>query len=419
MRDLLADPESSQPFPLENHELVFHEAASRLIFLDHLDRDLDADLIIFLSRHSSEHPLPVLTVHVTGNIGPAKLGGVPGSLAVASPPWMHTVLCNLQKNAPEGYRATYEVTHHGPTELSTPSFFVEIGSTEKEWNDARAGYAAALSVLEADPADTIQVLGIGGTHYARRQTEIALQSRAAFGHIVHSRFVTTLDRVMLAALAEKSHAHAAYIDKKAITAGEIDLVGTALTDLGIPLLSERELLQLRHISWATWKQIRKTAEEIQPGSAVEVSARIRDGILRFVKLPDDLVAEAVRVDLSGLKKGIGQLPIVSLSSGGIPVLPVFMTTEENPAPVLNDLISLCVTLICSGETTAVEGDRLIICREKFDPEKARSLGIPQGPLYGELMKSRTITINGREITPDMVRTRTLLCIRIPGLERLT
>ena len=119
---------------------------------------------------------------------------------------MHAVLCNLKKNAPEGYQATYEVTHHGPTELSTPSFFVEIGSTEKEWTDARAGSAVALSVLEADPTDTVNVLGIGGTHYARRETEIALRSRAAFGHIVHSRFVASLDPAMLAALAEKSHA---------------------------------------------------------------------------------------------------------------------------------------------------------------------------------------------------------------------
>ena len=418
MEDLLAVPGSPRPYPLECHELVFHEAADRLIVLDHVDKELDADLIIFLSRHSSEHPLPVLTVHVTGNIGPARLGGVAGSLAVASPPWMRAVLCNLTKNAPEGYRATYEVTHHGPTELSTPSFFVEIGSTEKEWNDARAGTAVALSILEADPTDTVNVLGIGGTHYARRETEIALRSRAAFGHIVHSRFVSSLDPATLAALAEKSQANAVYIDKKAITPGEMERVGAALADLGIPRLSEHEFIQLRHISWSTWEKIRKTADELYPGSTVEISARIMDGSPLPVSLPEDLLAEAARVDLTGLKKGIGQIPVVSLSSGGIPLLPVFITTEKNPALVLNDLISLCVTLICSGETTAVEGDRLIISRTRFDPEKARSLGIPPGPIYGDLMKGRTVDVGGREITPDMVRTRTVTCILIPGLERL-
>jgi len=418
MEDLLAVTGSMRPYPLEYHELVFHEADDRLIILDHVDKELDADLIIFLSRHSSEHPQPVLTVHVTGNIGPARLGGVAGSLAVASPRWMHAVLCNLRKNAPEGYQATYEVTHHGPTELSTPSFFVEIGSTEKEWTDARAGSAVALSVLEADPTDTVNVLGIGGTHYARRETEIAFRSRASFGHIVHSRYVASLEPAMLAALAEKSHADAVYIDKKAITPSEMDMVGTALAVLGIPRLSEHDLIQLRHISWSTWEAIRKTAEELHPGSAVEISAGIKDGSPLPVRLPEDLIAEAARVDLPGLKEGIGQIPVVSLSSGGIPLLSVFITTEKNPASVLNDLISLCVTLICSGETTAVEGDRLIISRTRFDPEKARSLGIPQGPIYGDLMKGRTVDVGGREITPDMVRTRTVTCILIPGLERL-
>ena len=418
MEDLLADPESSHPFPLEYHELVFHEATTRLIFLDHIDDELDADLIIFLSRHSSENPLPVLTVHVTGNIGHANLGGIAGSLAVASPPWMHAVLCNFNKNAPEGYRVTYEVTHHGPTELSTPSFFVEIGSTGKEWTDARAGHAVALSVFEADPADTVNVLGIGGTHYARRETEIALRSRTAFGHIVHRRFVSSLDPVMLAALAEKSSANAVYIDKKAITPGEMEMIETALMDLGIPRLSEHELLQLRYISWSTWEDIRRSAQEMHPGSDVSISAGMKDGSPHVVRLPDDLVAETIRVNLNGLKGGIGRLPVASLSSGGNPLLPVFITTEENPALVLNDLISLCVTLICSGETTAVEGDRLIISRTRFDPEKARSLGIPCGPLFGELMKGSVVNVNGREITPDMVRTRTVTCIRIPGLEKL-
>ncbi|MDD1705473.1 MAG: D-tyrosyl-tRNA(Tyr) deacylase, partial [Methanoregulaceae archaeon] len=417
--DLMEDPALPHPLPLEYHQLVFHETTTRLNFQDHTDRELGADLIIFLSRHSSEKPLPVLTVHVTGNLGPADLGGIAGSLAVASPPWMRAVLCNLNRNAPEGYRATYEVTHHGPTELSTPSFFVEIGSTEEEWTDVRAGRAVALSVLEAKPADTINVLGIGGTHYARRETEIALRSRAAFGHIVHSRFASSLSPALLAALVRKSSANAVYIDKKSIAHHETGRIETCLTDLGIPRLSESELLQFRHISWSTWEAVRRTAEEIQPGSAVDISPEVKDGHPAPVRLPDDLVAETVRVDLRGLKEGIGRLPAASLSFGGNPVLPVFITTEENPAVVLNDLISLCVTLICSGETTAVEGDRLIIMRTRFDPEKARSLGIPRGSLYGELMKGRVVNINGREITPDMVRTRTVTCIRIPGLEKLT
>ena len=414
----MAEPGPDRPYPIEKHELIVHEADTRLIYLDNLDKELDSDLIIFLSRHSSEHPRPLLTVHVTGNIGAAGLGGIAGSLAVASPEWMHAVLGNLENLAPEGYQTTYEVTHHGPTELTTPSFFVEIGSTEKEWTDPHAGYAVARSLLESDPMDTINVLGIGGTHYARRETTIALQSRTAFGHIVHSRFVSSLDSSMIATLVQKSHARAVYIDKKAITPTEMKMVMTALGNLGIPRLSEHELLQIRNISWSTWEKIRRVAEEAVPGSDVSLSSQVKDGTPKIVRLPDELLFETIRINPDGLKAGAGNLPVATLSAKGSLMIPVFITTEENTEHVLHDLISLCVTLICSGETTAVDGDQLIISRARFDPDKARILGIPNGPLYGDLMKGITVNINGREVTPDMVRTRTITCIRIPGLERL-
>ena len=41
---------------------VFIEVGERLIHAEHVDRQTDADLVIFLSRHSSVHPVPVLTV---------------------------------------------------------------------------------------------------------------------------------------------------------------------------------------------------------------------------------------------------------------------------------------------------------------------------------------------------------------------
>jgi ribonuclease Z len=39
---------------------------------------------------------------------------------------------------------------------------------------------------------------------------------------------------------------------------------------------------------------------------------------------------------------------------------------------------------------------------KFNLKKAKSLGIPPGPLYRKLQGGKTITINGKKITPDLV-----------------
>jgi ribonuclease Z len=39
---------------------------------------------------------------------------------------------------------------------------------------------------------------------------------------------------------------------------------------------------------------------------------------------------------------------------------------------------------------------------KFNKPKALELGIPEGPLFGELQRGNDVTINGKKITPEMV-----------------
>jgi D-aminoacyl-tRNA deacylase len=413
---LLSAPRRNR-FPLEAHDLLFLETEGRLIEQDGLDQSISADLILFLSRHASVNPIPVLTTHVTGNIGNADLGGKPGSLAVAAPDWMHAVLCGLSRHAPPGYRVSYEVTHHGPSELITPSLFVEIGSTEKEWRDEQAGEAVARTVLGASPEDSIPVLGIGGTHYARRQTEIALSSRTAFGHIVHSRDSGLVGPEMLDYLVKKSRAEAVYIDRKAMYPGEVARLIAIVREGGFLRLSETDLLQLRHLSLKVWQAIRGLARTIDSTAEMNITGMVREGVLQVIEIPPELLVEALRVDGAALKEGLGRIPVVYLSTREMPVMPVFITTEENPPGILNDLISLCVTIISRGENTAIEGDMLVIRKSKFDPSVARRLGIPEGPLFGELMKGNTLNIDGREITPDMVCTSEMKRIRIPGMEK--
>src|SRR5512133_2336926 len=181
----------------------FIEVDGRLIHAEGIDKKTDADLVIFISRHSSVNPVPVLTVHITGNYREAELGGTARTLAPAAPAMMQATLRALARHCPEGYRVSYEVTHHGPTCLSHPSFFVEIGSTEKEWTDPVAGRAVAESVLSAAPQEPVPLIGFGGTHYAARETEIALTSRGAFGHIAHTREIATIDEEMVRAMMEQ------------------------------------------------------------------------------------------------------------------------------------------------------------------------------------------------------------------------
>jgi D-aminoacyl-tRNA deacylase len=395
----------------------FIEVEERLIHAEHIDDRIDADLLIFLSRHYSVNPVPVLTVHVTGNFGTADVGGTPRTLAPSAPVMMQATLRALRKHCPEGYRVSYEVTHHGPTGLIHPSFFVEIGSTEKEWTDQVAARAVAESVLSASPANPVPLIGFGGTHYATRETEIALTSRGAFGHIAHTREIAVLDEKMIRAMMAKSGAVAAYIDRKALDYKDLSTLSEMLNRLSIIRLSESEIMAMGNLSWDTYRVVREVAEQVSSGARCYPHDLQGEGNLCRVRINPDLLNETVKSDEPGLIKSLDNLPVVHLSTRDNRLLPEFITFENHSSQIINDLNTLCVKIIRNKEITATEKETLIIHKVRFDPHKARELGVPAGPSYKHLVAGQEIVINGRVITPDMVSSCSEIKIHIPGLEK--
>ena len=401
----------------DDHELVFYEVAGRLIYQDRIDEEVDADLIVFISRHASAQPVPALTVHVTGNYEAADLGGEPGVLAPAAPAWMHAILGNLAARAPEGYRVSYEVTHHGPTALRTPSLFVEIGSTATEWADPAAGRAVAESILSAAPEETINLIGFGGTHYAVRQTEIALSSRGAFGHIVPARQIRAVNPGLILQMQEASSAVAAHIDQKSLATSEVRRIERMLDDAGVLLLTESEILEAAGLAWASYLRVRSLVGEIAPGSRVHIHDLAGGGTPVAVRVSPDLVEETVKIDKVGFLAALDKLPVAHLSKGSTEVVPTFITFEEMSSQLARDITTLCVKLLLICENAVIDGDHLVLRKVRFDPEKARMLGVPKGPLFGMLAGGKAVEIEGRKITPDAVQTTSAKRIHIPGLER--
>jgi len=411
--------ESGDAFAGRGRTYTFHETEERLIHAENADAGIDADLVIFLSRHASVNPVPVLTVHVTGNFREAELGGNPRTLAPAAPAMMQATLRALARHCPEGYRVSYEVTHHGPTGLSHPSFFVEIGSTEREWADPVAGRAVAEAVLDATMVNAVPLIGFGGTHYAARETEIALSTRGAFGHIAHTREVGTLDEAMIRSMIEKSGAVAAYIDRKAIGREPLRQLTGILDAIPILRLSESEITAIGHLPWETYRAIRDLAVQAAPGARCFIHALEGTGPLAAIPIDTVLLAEAVKADEPGLIQELGTLPVVHLSSQDNRLLPVFVTFTKHSSQIINALNTLCVKIIRSNEITATERDYLIIKKIRFDPTKARELGVPEGPACHQLAAGQAVEINGRMITPEMVASGSKIRIHVPGVEKFT
>jgi len=399
--------------------LLFHEVDGRLIHAEGVDRDLDCDCIFFLSRHASHtRPVPTLTVHVTGNLDTAELGGTERALPPAAPVWMQAILRNLAATAPPGYRHAYEVTHHGPTGLTTPSLFVEIGSTEREWTDEAAGEAVARSVLAAVPdPQALPLIGFGGTHYAARQTAIATGSRGAFGHMAPSRQVAGLDGEMVRRMQRQSGAVAAYIDRKALENADLKHIRRLLADAAIPVVSEGEIRDMGTLRFEDYHALREMARLLVPGSRVVVHALTGTGTPAEVRIPGELLEEVCKRHPDELLRALDDLPVARLVGKGKACLPVFLTWRCHREQLINALISECVQVLVTNGTATAGNDRVIIEDVRFDHAKARALGVPEGPLFGELASGREVRLGDRSITPDMVRSVDTKEITIPGLER--
>jgi len=152
----------------------------------------DVDTTIFVSKHVSSSGRAALTVHTTGNLTKeAKFGGNPEEVSYVNPSIIRRALRALKAGAGQAgvqIEVTMEATHHGPTSLSMPVCFVEIGSGEKEWADPVLGEIAANAVMSAiDVEETPPTaVGFGGTHYSAKHTRICMEGNYAIGHLVSS-----------------------------------------------------------------------------------------------------------------------------------------------------------------------------------------------------------------------------------------
>jgi len=419
MDKLIQNPPESGWALLAKHTITFRKWNDRIINATDAITSPDTDLVIFLARHASVNPVPVLTVHPAGNFTTADLGGNPRELGPAAPAWMRAVLRNHQKYAPEGFRVSYEITHHGPTNIHAPYFFVEVGSTETEWRNTNAVRAAAKSVLMADPEEEIiPLIGFGGTHYAVRQTAIALETRGAFGHMMHTRNIAGVDADMVRQMIAKSGAIAAHIDKKAMAKPEAAHIEGLLKELGIPEVTEGDLHKIGTMPWKIWTDFLSFAQEIDPAVKLFPHGEIGTGDPASVILPGDFFSEAFggREDILFAELDrIGGVFHLTGKSGK--VLPILLTIASCRRDIAGDLIALSIQQITRTQGTTVEGDQITITRRQFDTRLARTQGVPSGPLFGKLVAGESVTLpDGRTVTPEMVTKTVQSTIHIPGLE---
>ncbi len=221
-----------------------------VIRLENIDREIDAGVFIFASKHVSRANVHSLTVHSIGNWGNAEAGGMEGALVKAPAALMKECLRLLSKKAAEGrldYEVVQEATHHGPY-LEKPAMFIEIGSSEERWKDEAAGKAVAETIMEAIGGSGSRdrqvkaVLGLGGLHYAANFRKAMLSDALAVSYICPKHSLELLDEEMLGQAMQNSlpKADSAILDWKGLGKGK-ERTLQLLRSLGIAYRRTSEL----------------------------------------------------------------------------------------------------------------------------------------------------------------------------------
>src|SRR3989338_1114648 len=177
------------------------------VYCENIDTEVNADIFLFITTHSSASGIKSLSLHTQGNWGKAELGGREKTLAIAPALYLKeafkkmTELCDLK-----GFDVIQECTHHGPF-IKKPSIFIEIGSSPTEWSISEAGKINAeiiKHIVNFNPVIFRTAVGLGGPHHAPNFKKIQLNTNIAIGHVCPKYMLDNLDKEMLKQALDKT-----------------------------------------------------------------------------------------------------------------------------------------------------------------------------------------------------------------------
>ncbi len=234
-------------FPVyENDKYYMVHIKGPKIYAENVDKlieerlKINFDNIIVASKHKSASKMKTLTVHPIGNWGPAEYGGMEKTVVPTNPHLMSEALRLLKKYQLENYNVSFEATHHGPY-LTKRTFFIEIGATEEEWRDQKAGEVLANVIMELSEKKYVSLMGFGGGHYVPLLTDIVLKYRVSMGHMVPKYAIPYIDERVIGEACEKSKCSGAYIHRKGLKGEEREKVKEILSSLNLKIYSSKDL----------------------------------------------------------------------------------------------------------------------------------------------------------------------------------
>ena len=216
---------------IEEKHLFMNDLPSVVLPMRPLIKD-----IIFLSKHSSSADIKSITVHPTGNFSSADLGGLPGKLSESDPEKMSSALRVMKETySGEYFSVTFEATHHGPL-LAIPNYYIEIGTSEKEWtrNDA---LDLIMSGVFAKSNHFDNFVGVGGGHYMPKITEYFYKNSLNMGHMISKHSLENITEELLKQSVVKTRNCKGFLmDKKGTKSAAKSMVEKVADELSLEII---------------------------------------------------------------------------------------------------------------------------------------------------------------------------------------
>jgi D-aminoacyl-tRNA deacylase len=218
----------------KNYDLVVIPTPA--ISADWLEEKYSYDGFVFLSKHASETGTLALTCHSTGNFSEALFGGKPRQVAIPHPHLQKSYMQALWANRKDfaEFEITIEATHHGPTALNKPALFIEVGTTEKQWNDKTlCGSVAKIveDVMSNTPNNHDVAICFGGTHYPKKFTKELIVGQYALGTVIPKHALDFVNEKLFSHILERNkEAKSALVDWSSLGKNKkkiVDLIKTA------------------------------------------------------------------------------------------------------------------------------------------------------------------------------------------------
>ncbi|MFX1452571.1 MAG: D-aminoacyl-tRNA deacylase [Promethearchaeota archaeon] len=238
--------EGNPRYRIKNIDLIVTN--ERLIFCNHLD-EIKTDLFIFGSKHKSESERPSLLTHSTGNWSDeAIFGGNPHELAIAPAFAIREALLELkiqqEKLNLSNFEVAMEVSHHGPTNLTTPLVFIELGSNETHWKNELGAKAVARAIMRVAFSKNRYktVIGFGGTHYCPNFNRLIYNSDVATSHIAPKYVLDNIDKMVEQAIERTmENVKLAVLDWKGMSSKQKNKIKTILETIDLEYCKVNEL----------------------------------------------------------------------------------------------------------------------------------------------------------------------------------